>query len=81
MLGLATLIVGACADTGGASNFEANVREATRQALGQDLKDTFTVSDIKAEPMKVTWRVTAADQAFDCDADNKLALPSCRPAI
>lgn len=73
-------LAGACVETGEASDFEANVREATRQALGDAIKDAaFTVSDVQAAPMKVTWRVKAASGEFDCDADNKLALPSCRP--
>ncbi len=58
---------------------ETRARAATASAVPGVETTAIIISDITTFPGKVVWRATAAGRTYACDADDRFALPDCRP--
>jgi hypothetical protein len=75
--GLAAL--GACSGPD-AATLDERLKAATAAAVEGVDPATVVVSLRETTPARYSWKAQVGAAAYDCDADDKLAIPDCRPA-
>lgn len=70
----------ACAGAATMPTSEAKLREATLTAIEGIDPARIVISGVNRQPAKISWRVTAGDKTYACDADDSYRLPWCQPA-
>ena len=61
------------------TNLEARLKEATAQAVPGVPAEQIVISNQSSTAAAVRWRAAAGGKTYDCDADNMVRLPDCRP--
>lgn len=62
------------------ANREARAREATAGVIAGAAADQIAISQLQAGSAKWTWKAETGGKTYECDADELLRLPDCRPA-
>jgi hypothetical protein len=76
---LACMGLAACADQA-PELIDSKLREATAIAVNGLDPASVTITNVEKSTIKVSWRATAGEAAYDCNADNLYRLPACEPA-
>lgn len=68
----------ACAAPDSPSEIEDSLRTVTVTAIpGVDAQAIQVLNSVR-QPSKWTWNARIGEQVYECDADDKLRLPSCQ---
>jgi hypothetical protein len=77
---VAILLAGAaaCAPANAVSR-EDRARAATASAIAGIQPDQIVIDQLTPPAARTTWRAEAGGRVYECDADDQLRLPDCRP--
>lgn len=58
---------------------EDRARAATASVVAGAQPDQIVIDQLTPPAARTTWRAEVAGRVFECDADDQLRLPDCRP--
>jgi hypothetical protein len=61
------------------ANTEARAKEATASAIAGATVEQIVITQLQSGAAKWTWKAEAGGKTYECDADELLRLPDCRP--
>lgn len=79
VLGLGVALA-ACSPAASTTDIEAQLKAATLKALGSSVApEEVSVSGFNRSLTRTEWKAVLPQGSYDCDADERLTLPSCTP--